>query len=65
MLLRFEGGPCDGLEEESDTAPYTLVRALRAPGRHTPLALDRSSPMATYELAELDVGRDIATYRAI
>jgi hypothetical protein len=65
MLLRFEGGPCDGLEEESDTTPYTLVRTLHAPGRPKPWALDRSVPMATYELAEVDIAREIATYRAI
>jgi hypothetical protein len=67
-LLRFIGGPCDGLEEVSSSAQERLLRSpsvsemVRAmetadPGQEMP---DFS---AEYRLVSLDRAREIAEYR--
>jgi hypothetical protein len=70
MLLRFEGGPCDGREEESDATPERLVLTpnagdfLRALGSE---ALEPMSPEshAVYELVHVDRELGIAVYEPL
>jgi hypothetical protein len=67
-LLRFIGGPCDGLEEVSDLAQERL---LRSPSMSEMMrAIETADPeeeppdfAAEYQLVSLDRERDVAEYR--
>ena len=68
FLLRFIGGPCDGLEE---VAPYADERVLRSPSISEMVrAMETADPAhdlpdfsAEYQLVSLDRERDVAEYR--
>jgi hypothetical protein len=70
MLLRFEGGPCDGHEEESNATPERLILTpsaedfLRAidPGTLEAISQDFRS---VYELSHVDRELGIAIYEPL
>jgi hypothetical protein len=68
VILRFEGGPMDGLEEESVDAPFLLFRTppVGEIVRAVETADDAEEPPdfgATYVLAEVDRVAELARYR--
>jgi hypothetical protein len=67
-LLRFIGGPCDGLEEVSNLAHERLLRSpsLSEMMRAIETADPEEKPpdfSAEYQLVSLDRERDVAEYR--
>jgi hypothetical protein len=66
MLLRFEGGPVDGLEESSNSAPTTLFRSPRMSEmlRATETAEQTEVPLfgALYELVHFNEIIGVALY---
>jgi hypothetical protein len=70
IILRFEGGPCDGREERSATVP---ARVVRSPGAQDFLrslnSADRDARpvhvMRTYALVEIDEEGGFAIYRPL
>jgi hypothetical protein len=67
MLLRFEGGPLDGLEESSNSSPAILFRGPPASEMLYLLQtadLDEATPPfgAFYELVNMDILAGIALY---
>jgi hypothetical protein len=70
MLLRFEGGLCDGREEPSSGAPHRLIR--RADVEHflhalDPAAVDANAHhfKAAYQVAHLDRELGVAIYEPL
>jgi hypothetical protein len=70
MLLRFEGGACDGYEEEVDATPEQVVLAVDAVDFLRSLVDEAAeqSPerfLAVYQLIDLDREHEIAWYEPL
>jgi hypothetical protein len=67
MLLRFEGGACDGHEELSDSTPPHLVMVAGAHGYSTDgdLAELPDRLFAVYERVQMDQELGVAVYEPL
>jgi hypothetical protein len=70
IILRFEGGPCDGREERSATVPARVIRSPGAQDFLHALNIDdrHARPihvMRTYVLVEIDEEGGFAIYRPL
>jgi hypothetical protein len=70
MLLRFEGGACDGHEEELDATPEQVVLAVNAADFLRALVDHAAAEaperfLAVYQLIDLDQDHEVAWYEPL